>query len=101
MQILEAPVWDEGLGEYQARRLAIVGCLAHVGDVQTEPLFRLYLAQITKDGRAIPIGIDSIQNEYLQGFTDQLSRLYDVLIAEGERDWAGSKIDFGRAKVSE
>lgn len=101
MQILEAPVWDDGLGEYQTRRLAIVGCLAHIGDGQTEPQFRLYLSQVAKDGRLIPVGIDSIPNEYLQGFTDQLSRLYDVLIAEGEQDWAGSKIDFGRAKVQE
>lgn len=32
-----------------------------------------------------------------EGFIDQAQRLYDVLIAGGERNWAGNKIDFGRA----
>lgn len=101
MKILEAPVWDEGLGEYQTRRIAVVGCLAHVGDGQAEPQFRLYLGQIAKDGRVLPMGTDVIPNQYLQGFTDQLERLYSVLIAEGDRTWAGTNINFGKAQIVE
>ena len=100
MTLLEVPVWDEGIGEYITRRLSIVGCLAHIGDVGQPPQFRLYLTQVAKDGSLIPIGADSIGTEYLEGFIDQAQRLYDVLIAGGKRDWAGNKIDFGRAKIN-
>lgn len=96
MPYLEVPVWDEGLGGYQARKLVVTGCLAHVGDTANEPQFRLYLSEVLHDGRLRPIGVDSIPNEYLPGFVDQVQRLHQALVAGGERSWAGTKIDFGQ-----
>ena len=101
MTLLEVPVWDEGIGEYITRRLSIVVCLAHIGDDSSEPKFRLYLSEFGHNGKLKSVGVDEISNEYLSGFVDQIKRLHELLIAEGERNWAGTKVDFSRSKLVE
>ena len=101
MLCLQVPVWDDGLGDYVTRKVAVTGCLAHIGDTNNEPQFRLYLSELMHDGRLRPIGVDSITNDYLPGFLDQIQRLYQVLISGGERNWAGTIVDFSKAKEVE
>lgn len=99
--IMNVPVLDPASGQYFNRDVIITGCMAHIGDGQIEPTFRLYLAIVGSDGKKYPIGVDSIDESFLQGFVDQISRLNLVLIAGGERSWAGTQIDFSAAKFSE
>jgi len=98
---MNVPVLDPASGSYLNRDVIITGCMAHIGDGQIEPTFRLYLAIVGGDGKKYPIGVDSIDESLLQGFVDQISRLNLVLIAGGERSWAGTQIDFSAAKFSE
>jgi len=100
MIFLEVPVWDDGIGEYITRKVSVVGCLAQIGDDASDSQFRLYLSEIGHEGKLRSLGVDSIDNEYLPGFFDQIQRLHQVLISGGERTWAGTKIDFSRAKES-
>lgn len=98
MQTLLTPTYDPGTGTWIERRIRVVGCMAHVGDAQTPPMFRLYLSEQAADGELHPVGVDSIPMEYLEAFKDQIGRLHQALIGMGSVDWAGVKLDFASAK---